>query len=112
MEAPLLIKSYNSESDYLPVKSLKDIKYVLWSETVKIWKIALPVAFCSLFQYLNNSSNSIYAGHLGDIELSSFSVYQSVITSIYFSMLVSNLISISNHSHFIKIALTYLFIFH
>jgi MATE family multidrug resistance protein len=90
MEAPLLIKSYNSESDYLPVKSLKDIKYVLWSETVKIWKIALPVAFCSLFQYLNNSSNSIYAGHLGDIELSSFSVYQSVITSIYFSMLVSN----------------------
>ncbi|WJX66357.1 hypothetical protein P8452_50921 [Trifolium repens] len=87
MEAPLLIKSYNSESDYLPVKSLKDIKYVLWSETVKIWKIALPVAFCSLFQYLNNSSNSIYAGHLGDIELSSFSVYQNVITPIYFSFL-------------------------
>jgi MATE family multidrug resistance protein len=90
METPLLIKSYNSESDYLPVKSFKDVKYVLWSETVKIWKIALPVALSLLFQNLNISSTSIYAGHLGDIELSSFSVYQSVITSIYFSMLVSN----------------------
>jgi MATE family multidrug resistance protein len=90
METPLLIKSFNSESDYLQVKTLKDIKYVLWSETVKIRKIALPVALSLLFQNLNISSTSIYAGHLGDIELSSFSVYQSVITSIYFSMLVIN----------------------
>ncbi|KAK2450222.1 protein DETOXIFICATION [Trifolium repens] len=87
MKTPLVIKSLNSESDYLPVKSLKDVKHVLWSETVKLWKIALPVALSLLFQNLNNSSTSIYAGHLGDIELSSFSVYQSVITSIYFSML-------------------------
>ncbi|CAJ2666504.1 unnamed protein product [Trifolium pratense] len=89
METPLIIKSFNSESDYLAVKSLKDVKYVLWNETVKIWKIALPVALSLLFQNLNNSSTSIYAGHLGDIELSSFSVYQSlgVINSIYFSML-------------------------
>jgi Na+-driven multidrug efflux pump len=59
---------------------------------VKMWKIAFPVALCSLFQFLNNSSTSIYAGHLGDIELSSFSVYQSVITPIYYSLLVSYLI--------------------
>jgi len=88
METPLLIKSFTSENDYLPVESLKDVKHVLWSEAMKIWKIALPVALCSLFQYLTNTSTSIYAGHLGDVELSSFSLYQSILNCIY-SLLVS-----------------------
>lgn len=89
METPLLIKSFTSENDYLPLKNLKDVKYVLWNETLKIWKIAIPVALCLLFQNLIGSSNFIYAGHIGDIQLSSYSVYQSVIITIYFSILVS-----------------------
>ncbi|XP_027357252.1 protein DETOXIFICATION 35-like [Abrus precatorius] len=87
MEAPLVIKSFTSEPDYLPVKSLKDVKFVLCTETVKIWKIALPMALSALFQFLTKSSSSIYAGHLGDIELSSISIYQSVISSIYFYLM-------------------------
>ncbi|XP_058750024.1 protein DETOXIFICATION 34-like isoform X2 [Vicia villosa] len=87
METPLVIKSFTTENDYLAVKSLKDLKHVLLSETLKIWKIAIPVALSLLFQFLNNSSTSIYAGHLGDIQLSSFSIYQTVICSIYFSLL-------------------------
>ncbi|CAK8561909.1 unnamed protein product [Lathyrus sativus] len=87
METPLIIRSFTSENDYLAVKSLKYLKHVLWSETLKIWKIAIPVALSLLFQFLNNSSTSIYAGHLGDIQLSSFSIYQSVIASIYFALL-------------------------
>ncbi|RDX84686.1 Protein DETOXIFICATION 34, partial [Mucuna pruriens] len=75
------------ESDYLPVKSLKDVKFVLWTETVKIWRIAFPVALSQLFQFLTNSSTSIYAGHLGDIYLSSISLYQGVVSSIYFYLL-------------------------
>ncbi|KEH26207.1 protein DETOXIFICATION 35 isoform X2 [Medicago truncatula] len=87
METPLLIKSFTSENDYLPLKNLKDVKYVLWNETLKIWKIAIPVALSLLFQNLIGSSNFIYAGHIGDIQLSSYSVYQSVIITIYFSIL-------------------------
>ncbi|XP_058779115.1 protein DETOXIFICATION 35-like [Vicia villosa] len=87
METPLVKKNLTPESDYLAVKRLKDVKYVLWNETAKIWRIAVPVALCSLFQYLNYTSTSIYAGHLGDIELSSVSLYLSVITSIYYSLL-------------------------
>ncbi|KAJ1394822.1 Multi antimicrobial extrusion protein [Sesbania bispinosa] len=87
METPLLIKKFASEDDYLPVKSFKDVKYVFWTETMKIWRIALPTALNSLFQCFTNSSTSIYAGHLGDIELSSISVYTSVISSIYFFLL-------------------------
>ena len=84
-----MIQKFTSESDYLPVKSLKDLKFVLWTETVKIWRIAFPMALSALLQFLTISSTSIYAGHLGDIELSSISVYQGVISAIYFDLLVS-----------------------
>ncbi|KAK7380356.1 hypothetical protein VNO78_32864 [Psophocarpus tetragonolobus] len=87
METPLVIQNFTSESDYLPVKSLKDVKFVLWTETVKIWRIALPVALSLLFQFLTNSSTSMYAGHLGDVELSSISVNQGVLSNIYFYLL-------------------------
>ncbi|KAK7364359.1 hypothetical protein VNO80_12950 [Phaseolus coccineus] len=87
MDTPLVIQKLSSESDYLAVKRLKDVKFVLWTETVKIWRIAFPVALTHLFQFLTNSSTSIYAGHLGDIELSSISVSQGVISSIYFNLL-------------------------
>uniref|UniRef100_A0A151UFC5 Protein DETOXIFICATION n=1 Tax=Cajanus cajan TaxID=3821 RepID=A0A151UFC5_CAJCA len=87
METPLVAQKFTSESDYLPVKRFEDVKFVLWTETVKIWRIALPVALSQLFQYLTNSSVSIYAGHIGDIELSSISVHQSAISSICFYLL-------------------------
>ncbi|RDX85109.1 Protein DETOXIFICATION 34, partial [Mucuna pruriens] len=87
METPLVIQKFTSESDYLPVKSLKDVKFVSWTETVKIWRIAFPMALSALFQFLTASSTFIYAGHLGDMELSSISVYYGVISSIYFYLL-------------------------
>ncbi|RDX85108.1 Protein DETOXIFICATION 34, partial [Mucuna pruriens] len=87
METPLVVQKYNSEPDYVPLKSLKEAKFVLWTETVKIWKIALPVALSQLFQFLTVSSTSIYAGHIGDIQLSSISLYQGVINSIYYYLL-------------------------
>ncbi|KAG4941678.1 hypothetical protein JHK87_045549 [Glycine soja] len=51
-------------------------------EIVKIRRITLPVALSQLFQFLTNSSTSIYVGRVGDIELSSISVYHGVISSI------------------------------
>lgn len=84
-----MVKVPDSESDYLPVKSFEEAKLVLWTETVKLWKIAVPVAFTSLFQFLTHSSTAIFAGHLGDLELSSISVYTSVMGTINFALLVS-----------------------
>ena len=84
-----MIQKHTSEPDYLPVESLKDVMFVLRTETVKIWRVALPMALLALFQLLMDSSTSIYAGHIGDIELSSIGVYQGVIGAIYFYLLVS-----------------------
>ncbi|RYR56158.1 hypothetical protein Ahy_A05g021930 isoform B [Arachis hypogaea] len=83
MEAPLLMRESSpptESDDYLEVKNLKDAKFVLCSETVKLWKIAGPVALSSLFQFLTVSSLNIYAGHLGDIVLSSISLYLALLT--------------------------------
>ncbi|KAL1319402.1 hypothetical protein HN51_071696 [Arachis hypogaea] len=90
MEAPLLMRESSpptESDDYLEVKNLKDAKFVLCSETVKLWKIAGPVALSSLFQYLTVSSLNIYAGHLGDIVLSSISLYLGVISCFYYNFL-------------------------
>ncbi|KAK7343706.1 hypothetical protein VNO77_12665 [Canavalia gladiata] len=87
METPLMAKAFGSDVDYLPVKSLKEAKSVLWTETVKLWKISVPVALTSLFQFLLQSSTTIYAGHLGDTQLSSISVYTTVLASIFFAFL-------------------------
>ncbi|WVZ15072.1 hypothetical protein V8G54_012638 [Vigna mungo] len=76
METPLVSQKFSAEADYLAVKGLKDAKFVFWTETVKIWRIAFPMALSALFQLLTVLSNSVYAGHLGDLELSSLSVYQ------------------------------------
>lgn len=89
MEAPLLTKTSTSDSDYLAVKSLKEAKSIFWSETVVLWKIAVPAALTALFQFLLNSSTTIYAGHLGDAELSSISLYSSVMCAICFALIVS-----------------------
>ena len=83
-----MMKESTPEPDYLQVKSFKDAKFVFWTETVKIWKIAGPVALSSLFQFLTVTSINIYAGHLGDIVLSSLSVYHGVIGAIYYYLLV------------------------
>ncbi|KAK7315107.1 hypothetical protein VNO77_33639 [Canavalia gladiata] len=88
MDTPLVIKNFSSEDDYMSVKSFNDVKLVFKTETVKIWRIAFPMALSLLFQYLTNSSTYIYAGHIGDIELSSISVYHGVIGSIYFFLLL------------------------
>ncbi|KAI4351678.1 hypothetical protein L6164_006014 [Bauhinia variegata] len=88
MEAPLLVSNVPAtEPDYLPVKSFKEAKLVFCTETVKLWNIAGPVALTSLFQYLTNTSTTIYADHLGDIELSSISLYNGVMASIYLGLL-------------------------
>ncbi|BAU02277.1 Protein DETOXIFICATION 35 [Vigna angularis] len=88
METPLVPRKFSAEADYLAMKGWKDAKFVFWTETVKIWRIAFPMALSALFQLFTLLSNSVYAGHLGDLELSSISVYQGVLGSIYFYLLL------------------------
>ncbi|PKI50748.1 hypothetical protein CRG98_028890, partial [Punica granatum] len=66
MDAPLL----DSDGDYQPVRSLGEVAALFWAETIKMWKIAAPIAFTIICQYGTNSFTNIFVGHIGDVELS------------------------------------------
>ncbi|KAJ6776818.1 PROTEIN DETOXIFICATION [Salix koriyanagi] len=79
------------EEDYLPAASqtFRDfIKNVFWRETVKLWKIAGPIALSLICQNGTNILTSIFVGHLGNLQLSAVSVSLSVIITFCFGFLL------------------------
>ncbi|KAL0304295.1 UNVERIFIED_CONTAM: protein DETOXIFICATION 35 [Sesamum radiatum] len=85
METPLLERSpgelelIGDDGDYLPVRGVKAWWRVFCIESVKLWRIGGPIAFQILCQYGSNTVAIIFVGHLGDVELSAFSIALSVI---------------------------------
>ncbi|KAE8681464.1 Detoxifying efflux carrier 35 isoform 3 [Hibiscus syriacus] len=74
--------------DYLSVKSFEEVKWVFWIETVKMWKIAGPIAFQIICQYGTNSFTSIFVGHIGNIELSAVTISLTVIGTFSFGFML------------------------
>ncbi|KAJ7974158.1 Protein DETOXIFICATION [Quillaja saponaria] len=83
--APLL---FAEDGDYAPVKDLTTARKVFWIETVKLWKIAAPIAFNILCNFGVNSITNIFVGHIGDIELSAVSLSLSVIGTFSFGFML------------------------
>ncbi|KAL2227057.1 protein DETOXIFICATION 35 [Sesamum indicum] len=93
MEAPLLerrstVELIGDDGDYLPVRRTGEWRRVICIETVKLWRIAGPIAFQILCQFGTNSVTAIFVGHLGDIELSAFSIAVSVIGTFSFGFML------------------------
>lgn len=92
METPLLkgvsFKLIGEDGDYVPAVGWREWKAVFWIETVKLWRIAVPIAFTILCQFGLNSLTNIFVGHIGDIELSAFSIAMSVINTFSFGFMV------------------------
>ncbi|KAK4492744.1 hypothetical protein RD792_000063, partial [Penstemon davidsonii] len=93
MEAPLLDRRSSShligdDGDYFPVKGAKDWWRVFCLETAKVWIIGGPIAFQILCQYGTNSVTTMFVGHLGDVELSAFSIAVSVIGTFSFGFML------------------------
>ncbi|XP_050385781.1 protein DETOXIFICATION 35-like [Argentina anserina] len=87
-EVPLLSITAEPELDYAPVKTFSEGMSICWKEAVKLWKVAAPVAFTTLFQYLIQSITTIFVGHLGDLQLSAISLAHNVINAIAFGFLM------------------------
>lgn len=97
---PLLLNNESSsslslaavpEEDYLPAAfpTFQDfIKTVFWKETVKLWRIAGPIALSLVCQSGTNILTSIFVGHIGNLELSAVSVSLSVIITFCFGFLL------------------------
>ncbi|KAK4431461.1 protein DETOXIFICATION 35 [Sesamum alatum] len=94
MEAPLLEQSsgelqlIGDDGDYVQVRGLKAWWRVFCIETVKLWRIGGPIAFQIVCQFATNSVATIFVGHLGDVELSAFSIATSVVGTFAFGFML------------------------
>lgn len=77
------------DGEYRPARGLKELRYVFWNETVKLWALGFPIAFSIICQYGMNTVTTMFAGHLGDVELSAISISLSIIGTFSFGFLVS-----------------------
>ncbi|KAL0317811.1 UNVERIFIED_CONTAM: protein DETOXIFICATION 35 [Sesamum angustifolium] len=101
MEAPLLertpaeLELIGDDGDYLPVKGLKALWRVFCIESAKLWRIGGPIAFQIVCQW-SISVATTFVGHIGDVELSAFSIALTVIGTFGFGFMVSSLFFCNN----------------
>lgn len=94
METPLLSGGgggdhlFAEDGDYRPATGLRMWWRIFCIETIKVWVIGGPIAFNIICQFGTSSATNIFVGHLGDIELSSISIAQSVIGTFSFGFML------------------------
>ncbi|WOG91360.1 hypothetical protein DCAR_0310609 [Daucus carota subsp. sativus] len=97
MERPLLNRGATAElqyeligddGDYIPARTFKHWRSVFAIESEKLWRIAIPIAMTTLCQFGLNSVTNIFVGHVGDLELSSFSIAMGVINMFSFGFML------------------------
>jgi MATE family multidrug resistance protein len=71
------------------VRSARDALAVFGEESRRLWAIGAPIAFNILCLYGTNSTTQIFAGHIGNRELSAVAIGLSVVSNFSFGFLVS-----------------------
>ncbi|KAG0472861.1 hypothetical protein HPP92_014718 [Vanilla planifolia] len=88
MEEPLLVRRGESAMDAPEVGSFRDAWEVFKQESKKLWAITAPIGVCVICLYGLNSATQIFAGHLGNLELSAVAIGLSVICNFSFGFLL------------------------
>ena len=76
------------DGDYAPVRSYVALKKIIWIESIKTWRIAVPIAVNIFCLFGINSITSIFVGHIGNLELSAAAISLSVIGTFAFGFMV------------------------
>lgn len=87
MEAPLLNKKSRSEGGEGDELGLSRR---VWDESKKLWRIVGPAIFSRVVTYSMNVITQAFAGHLGDLELASISIANTVVVGFNFGLMVLN----------------------
>lgn len=66
----------------------KDLTSRVWIESKKLWQIVGPAIFSRISSYTMNIITQAFAGHLGDVELATISIANTVIVGFNFGLLV------------------------
>ncbi|KAG0447928.1 hypothetical protein HPP92_028100 [Vanilla planifolia] len=77
--------------DEQEVRSISEAWDAFVRESKKLWWIAFPIAFSIICLYGINSTTQIFAGHLGNLELSAVAIGLSVVSNFSFGFLFQTL---------------------
>lgn len=66
----------------------QDLKTRVWIESKKLWHIVGPAIFSRVASFSMNVVTQAFAGHLGDLELASISIANTVIVGFNFGLLL------------------------
>ncbi|CAN1313005.1 Protein DETOXIFICATION 29 [Linum perenne] len=80
--------SSSSSEDIPPIHSIKDFSREFFIESKKLWCLAGPAVFTTLFQYSLGAITQVFAGHVGTLELAAVSVENSVIAGFSFGTML------------------------
>ena len=89
------MESGGGEGDYPPLRSWKEVNSMAWTETLKLWRVAGPLALQIMCHFGIESLTTVFVGHIGNLELSAVSVSLSIIGTFTYGFLVPFLFSLS-----------------
>ncbi|XP_021315940.1 protein DETOXIFICATION 35 [Sorghum bicolor] len=87
-EAGALVAAIGSTRDAPAVHSPRAAWAVFVKESRRLWSIAAPIAFNIMCMYGTNSTTQIFAGHIGNRELSAVAIGLSVVSNFSFGFLL------------------------
>ena len=59
-----------------------------WIESKKLWRIVAPAIFSRVVSYSMNVITQAFAGHLGNLELASITIANTVVVGFNFGLMV------------------------
>ncbi|KAL2503762.1 MATE efflux family protein [Abeliophyllum distichum] len=81
-------QSSGADEDIQPIKTVKDFVREFSVESIKLWYLAGPAVFTSIFQYSIGFITQTLAGHVGTIQLAAISIEINVFAGIAFGVML------------------------
>lgn len=75
-------------------ENARELASRVWIETKKLWQIVGPAIFSRIASFSMNIITQAFAGHLGDVQLASISIANTVIVGFNFGLLVISIFSL------------------
>ncbi|TVU27675.1 hypothetical protein EJB05_19171, partial [Eragrostis curvula] len=87
-ETGALVVAADDDRDAPAVRSMRGAWDVFLEESCRLWAIGAPIAFNIICLYGTNSTTQIFAGHIGNRELSAVAIGLSVVSNFSFGFLL------------------------
>ncbi|KAG9138476.1 hypothetical protein Leryth_012757 [Lithospermum erythrorhizon] len=90
MNVPKLLGATFSqdEDDMNPITGMSDFLSKFYVESLNLWYLAFPAIFTMMCQFSTGSITQVFAGHVGTLQLASFSIENAVIAGLAYGTML------------------------